>query len=393
MEFLVFAGVFFGVLTSCLLLFFPASRKSLNKYLGITVIFLGYVLLISYFNGTGKILEFPYLIRTGHIPTYLIFPFLYLFYKGAITGEKKWKPEYWLFFLPSLVYLIDFSTFFVLDSQEKIQIFSGKVSNSEALFKADEGLFGIEKFHFVFRTLWGTSFLILIGKILWNYKSEFLKSSRREKSFFQFLVLIWGIFVILLLVPAVFNLVVKLQVYTVYFITVTLAMVLILISLSLFFYPSLLYGYIWDYKGELEKIKIVNDTIDSNKKRDDVTEGIQEDEIKIYQNLEKHILSNKSFQQIGFTIHMLAQETDIPAYKISTIINGIAKTNFNSWLNIYRVNFFIQLIESGEGEKYTLDSLSQQCGFSSRTTLINSFKKQTGNTPGNYLRSLKSQKS
>ncbi|WP_338221509.1 helix-turn-helix domain-containing protein [Algoriphagus sp. oki45] len=198
---------------------------------------------------------------------------------------------------------------------------------------------------------------------------------------------------ILLLVPAVFNLVVKLQVYTVYFITVTLAMVLILISLSLFFYPSLLYGYIWDYKGELEKIKIVNDTIDSNKKRDDVTEGIQEDEIKIYQNLEKHILSNKSFQQIGFTIHMLAQETDIPAYKISTIINGIAKTNFNSWLNIYRVNFFIQLIESGEGEKYTLDSLSQQCGFSSRTTLINSFKKQTGNTPGNYLRSLKSQKS
>ncbi|TNF44597.1 MAG: AraC family transcriptional regulator [Cytophagales bacterium] len=394
MEFLIYVSVFLGVLLGSVLLIFKASRQSANKYLSITLFCLAYVTLLSFFNESGKILEYPHLIRTGHLAAYLIFPFLYLFFKGAITGEKKWKLIYWLFFLPTLVYLVDFYPFFIFSLEEKIALFSGKIGDSEALFHVNEGLFKIQKLHFVFRTIWGLGFLVAIGRVLVDYWGDIVKAPFKERSFFRFLVLIWVVFVLILLVPAGLNLAVTLQLYTISFLSGCLSTVLLMMSLSLVFYPSLLYGYIWDYKDELNRIKQDEAKIEPNLDSSDLIEVKQnlEDELHLFSEIEEFVKVSQVFRQVGYTIHKLAMEKGIPAYKISTIINAVTKNNFNSWLNEFRVEYFISLMENGEGEKYTLDSLAVKSGFSSRTTLTSSFKKQMGMPPGQFMKQIKVKK-
>ncbi len=388
MDFVIGLGAFLGVLSGSLLLFFKASRKSVNVLLAASMFCLSYLSVISHFNGSGLILEFPHLTRTALIPAYLVFPLLYLYYKGAIAGDSSWKSWYWLFAIPAVIYIIDFSGFFLLSAEDKIRIFSGKVGDTDEIFRFNEGILGLAGFHLILRTIWGSIFLVMIGKLLWVYRSEFMNGSVKEKSFFYVQSFIWSIFCLLLLIPAVLNLVLKLEIYTVAFLSHSLAYVVIFVSLCLLFYPQLLYGYYWTYQAETKKLTLPSS---GEKASDESLQSRMAGEIKIqeealYIQLEEHVKEHSVYQEIGYTIHMLSKEIGIPAYKISAVINSAKGTNFNNWLNDFRVDYFIRLIEEGEAETYTIQSLAKKCGFSSRTSFTSAFKKKKGTTPGQYLR-------
>ncbi len=384
MIYITIAGLVCGLLTCFVLLGFPDSRKSPNWFLGIAVLGLSHSLLMAYLNDSGKVLDFPHLIRTGHLSVYLVFPFLYLFYRGVFESENYWRKSYFLLLLPLALYLIDFSAFFILTGEEKVAVFTSKVGDSNALFLVDEGLFKLKNFHFIFRTLWGSIFLILIGQILLRFKKEFQNSSSKgDYTLFKKLVHLWICLIALLMVPAVFNLLMPFQTYTVTFIIISLSITLIFISLNLFIYPRLLYGFYWEF----EKISI-SSTEGFSPKHDTESQAFaKKEEDELFQKLNDFVLHNKGYLTLGYSIHKLAEEVKIPAYRISYIINKSSNQNFSNWINSYRVQHFIGLVKKGEAEKYTLDSIAQDCGFSSRTTLINAFKKEKGMTPGSYLRS------
>lgn len=84
----------------------------------------------------------------------------------------------------------------------------------------------------------------------------------------------------------------------------------------------------------------------------------------------------------------MSADTDIPAHHLSYYLNEHLKINFNTWKNDLRINHVISLIESGSYETLTLDALSKQSGFGSRSSFINAFKLKTGQTPSEYLQNL-----
>ena len=385
MNYFTIVGIVCGLLTSFILLGFPNSRKSPNWFLGLAVIGLTHSLLMSLLNLNGTALEYPHLIRTGNLSVYSLFPFLYLFYKGVFKSENRWKTHYFLLFLPAFIYLIDFLPFFLLSGDEKVALFSSKIGDTSALFSVDEGLFKWKNFHLILRTVSGSFFLILIGKILFRFKDDFKNSSSKvDSSLFQKLGILWLILIILLMVPAVMNLILPMTSYTVSFIIITLSLTLILITLNLIIYPRLLYGYYWEFelKGGLFDAEVFK----NEHSREELTSTSEEREI--FTVLTNHVIEKKVFLIPGYTIHQLAGEVKIPSYRLSHIINRIENQNFSSWLNSFRINHFIKLIENGDAEKYTLESIAQECGFSSRTTLINSFKKEKGVTPGVYIKKM-----
>lgn len=61
-------------------------------------------------------------------------------------------------------------------------------------------------------------------------------------------------------------------------------------------------------------------------------------------------------------------------------------TNFTDFVNQYRIDEFIRQVQEDTSHKYTLSSLSEQCGFSSRTSFFRSFKKQKGMSPAEYIK-------
>jgi AraC-like DNA-binding protein len=70
---------------------------------------------------------------------------------------------------------------------------------------------------------------------------------------------------------------------------------------------------------------------------------------------------------------------------LSPIINQYYKSNFSSWLNKYRVNYFIELIGHEEKRELTLEALARESGFANRTTFMSAFRKEKNTTPGAFL--------
>jgi AraC-like DNA-binding protein len=58
-------------------------------------------------------------------------------------------------------------------------------------------------------------------------------------------------------------------------------------------------------------------------------------------------------------------------------------------VNLYRVDAFKKRIQEPGVEKLTLLGLAYECGFNSKSTFNEVFKKTTGQTPSQYVKSLK----
>lgn len=72
--------------------------------------------------------------------------------------------------------------------------------------------------------------------------------------------------------------------------------------------------------------------------------------------------------------------------ELSQVLNVFMNTGFTDFINQYRVDEFIKRIQDKSASKYTLASLSEQCGFSSRTSFFRSFKKLKGMSPAEYIK-------
>jgi len=107
-------------------------------------------------------------------------------------------------------------------------------------------------------------------------------------------------------------------------------------------------------------------------------------EAKILTALAKH----SPYKNPDFTLGELATLTATDRVKLSYTINSHMGTNFSSLLSKYRVEEFIQLIESGRYENFNLLGIANEAGFSSKSTFYKAFKDLKGQTPKEYLRKL-----
>jgi AraC-like DNA-binding protein len=110
------------------------------------------------------------------------------------------------------------------------------------------------------------------------------------------------------------------------------------------------------------------------------------DFLDIIAKLEKFIADKTPYLGQRYSIHDLAADVEIPVYQLSPIINQYYHDNFSSWLNKFRVDYFIMLWEDKANRELTIDALARKSGFSNRITFINAFKKEKKLTPTVYLK-------
>ncbi|SHO64379.1 helix-turn-helix domain-containing protein [Algoriphagus zhangzhouensis] len=106
----------------------------------------------------------------------------------------------------------------------------------------------------------------------------------------------------------------------------------------------------------------------------------------ICSHISEVVKEQKLFLTQRYSINDLSKDTGIPVYKISRAINSCNQTNFNQWINQFRIEEFQVLIEQGYQDQLTLDVIAEKCGFSNRATFISAFKKVKGVTPGVYIK-------
>ena len=84
-------------------------------------------------------------------------------------------------------------------------------------------------------------------------------------------------------------------------------------------------------------------------------------------------------------IKTLAQVLDWTEKDVSKVINDSFGTNFNDWINGYRVRDFKELILQPQNNKYSIIGVAQEAGFHSKTSFYRAFKKESGQTPSEFL--------
>ena len=81
---------------------------------------------------------------------------------------------------------------------------------------------------------------------------------------------------------------------------------------------------------------------------------------------------------------------DVTPKELSKYINEVQQMNFSEFLNYHRVERVKQLLSSPDAHKYTLVSLAEESGFSSKSSFNSIFKKSTGMTPSAYKKEFNS---
>jgi AraC-like DNA-binding protein len=81
----------------------------------------------------------------------------------------------------------------------------------------------------------------------------------------------------------------------------------------------------------------------------------------------------------------LSIATGVPIKLISTTLNQVGQTNFNNFVNAYRIEEVKKRLKDGKANHLTISAIALECGFNSHATFQRAFKLHTGTTPSEYL--------
>lgn len=108
--------------------------------------------------------------------------------------------------------------------------------------------------------------------------------------------------------------------------------------------------------------------------------------------LRRWMAEHKPYLTPGLTLERLAQQVNMPARGLSSLINRQFDCNFFEFINCYRVEEAKRLLaEDTRSRRKTVLDIMYEVGFNSKATFNTLFKKKVNMTPSEYRKSLQKQ--
>ena len=150
----------------------------------------------------------------------------------------------------------------------------------------------------------------------------------------------------------------------------------------LFLFPKILYGNVSFIPDKVRGNLIRDLKYSLPKKRNFVETNLEfKEEIAIY-------LLSLPFTKKEFSIAQMSFDLKIPERTLSLYFNTSLGLSFSEWRKKIRIDYAIVMIDSGDSKKITIEAISSNAGFASRSKFIDAFKEQMGITPSAYIKSL-----
>ncbi|MGA1226484.1 MAG: helix-turn-helix domain-containing protein [Tamlana sp.] len=93
---------------------------------------------------------------------------------------------------------------------------------------------------------------------------------------------------------------------------------------------------------------------------------------------------DKIYTDSNLSIQKIAELLHVPRQYISEVLNNYMQTNFQAFVNSYRIEAFIEALHENKHEHYSLLGIAKDVGFNSKTSFNTSFKKLKNMTPSEY---------
>lgn len=100
-----------------------------------------------------------------------------------------------------------------------------------------------------------------------------------------------------------------------------------------------------------------------------------------FENFENLFKKEYVYRNSNITRESIAERLNISAGYLSQLISSNLNDNFSNYVNQYRVDEVKKMLCDEAFDKYNIESIGLEAGFSSKTTFFKVFKKNTGMTP------------
>jgi AraC-like DNA-binding protein len=320
----------------------------------------------------------------------LVGPVLYFYIRGLLRDDYRLSKLDWLHFIPALLLLINITPHLFSSFSEKLE-YANRVIQSPSEIVNYKNIFIPATLKFILRPFFGLLYIALCIRMVYIKFKDERPETDQSKLIFKWTIflifntlLVYVSFLIFTIFSYQSNDYKIAEVKGFYFLISTLVG-LVLLNISLLFFPNILYGLPQlDYVLPI-KNKILDEETSELIKRNAKSFEISQEKLKLLDDKIQQYILSKPYLNPDFNLSTMSADTDIPVHHLSYYFNEHLNINFNTWKNDHKINHIIFLIENGSNEMLTLDALAKQAGFGSRTTFFNAFKQKTGLTPSEYL--------
>lgn len=349
---------------------------------------------ITYVVLTPNLLtRLPHLARWAMFFFLLILPFSFLYVRANLSNKQFGWRDAWCF-LPAFVYLVDYLPFFLKTGTEKLAIMQ--------TLSAVNIRSGYQEGWLLPPLTWGwlrylviTGFWIAQGRLI--YTSLFTGRAQTKpgiepvRNWFLWLQ-VTQLFIFL---PSLILYLVDRRDLVVIFGNFGALIVAGVQGYFLMLKPEVLYGLgVSSREGELALIKPAT----SEESPDQEEDADSEESIPAYavlldestldeigRTIEDYFSKKPSYLNASFKISELATDVGIPSHKLSAYFSRRLNMGFKDYINRLRIDNSVRKLELGEHHNKTLEAISMESGFQSRSTFIRAFKKFRGVTPSEFL--------
>jgi AraC-like DNA-binding protein len=145
----------------------------------------------------------------------------------------------------------------------------------------------------------------------------------------------------------------------------------------LFLFPKILYGNV-SYQVDITPVNILQELKSSLPNKAQPKREFDQD-LQNYLSLHPFVKKDFSLSQMSFDLK-------IPERFLSNYFNKELEKTFGEWKNDLRIEYACQLIEEGNAKRITIEAISTDAGFVSRSKFIDAFKARKGVTPSTYIK-------
>ncbi|WP_326983979.1 helix-turn-helix transcriptional regulator [Chryseobacterium sp. MYb264] len=139
------------------------------------------------------------------------------------------------------------------------------------------------------------------------------------------------------------------------------------------------------YKDKIRRVEIEHEIEQKHDPKKESSEKAEVIDEEVFEKIKAFMEKNKPYKEPGFNISKLSAALDINSNYISKAIRQHNFTNFNSYLNTYRINYVKELMKDSNWEKVTLMYVYTEAGFSNQSTFNRVFKQIEKITPSEYI--------
>ena len=407
----------FTVIISFLLLY---NNRNINKnalFLFLFFIVVSIYGMTHYFTIYHKSVFWLAVFYSHFTPIMLLMgPFFYFYVRNTLDDRQGLKKKDYLHFIPATIHFIGLIPYYFKPFIYKEIIAQKIIANLNVLSQIHSNMFYSAAVGYSMRPILMFSYVVYCLYLLWLHAPNRVDSKvNRNKQYF--LTYRWLLILNFSILLIVFNFVVLtikglmgnpsdglLSMYPLHIVS---ALAYFTMTFSLLFFPNILYGIPihvkqeavdWNNKNEVTHLKEVKSKV--KEIENDLEKSFQfmdddSDLLKLYneedslfeeaQLIKNYLIEKEPFLDPEFSQFTISVDLKIPLNHISYCFAYIFNKKFNQLRMELRVNYAMKLLKDGLTENITIDAISQEAGFSSRSNFYAAFKKITNSTPTEFV--------